>query len=64
MRPNIAAVKTWLAGVGLLLLASCSGGIKAGGEEPTNNGGIAFIAFAIFLVLTAVIMWLILGRKD
>ncbi|HJR45480.1 MAG TPA: hypothetical protein VJ927_07725 [Actinomycetota bacterium] len=53
---------------GLLLVAfamsACSGGINAGGETETSNGGIAFIALAGMLILTAIIMWIILGRDD
>jgi hypothetical protein len=50
---------------GLLLLTSCSrGGINAGGESPSDNGGVAFIAFAVMLVVTAIVLWLILGRED
>jgi hypothetical protein len=49
----------------LLLLSSCSGGgINAGGESPSDNGGVAFIAFAVMLVITAIVLWLILGRED
>jgi hypothetical protein len=49
----------------LLLLGSCSGGgINAGGESPSDNGGVAFIAFAVMLVVTAIVLWLILGRED
>jgi hypothetical protein len=49
----------------LLILSSCSrGGINAGGESPSDNGGVAFIAFAVMLVVTAIVLWLILGRED
>jgi hypothetical protein len=49
----------------LLFLSSCSrGGINAGGESPSDNGGVAFIAFAVMLVVTAIVLWLILGRED
>ena len=54
--------------LGLLALAltmtACNGGINAGGETETSNGGIAFIALAGMLILTGIIMWLILGRDD
>lgn len=50
---------------GLLVLSSCSsGGINAGGESPSDNGGVAFIAFAVMLVVTAIVLWLVLGRED
>ena len=49
----------------LLLLQACAnGGINAGGESPTNNGGIAFIALAGMLIIAIVILWIILGRED
>jgi hypothetical protein len=63
VRPT-AAFRTWFVGLALLCLSACSGGVQAGGDEPTNNGGIAFIGFAVFLILTSVILWLILGRGD
>ena len=53
----------WLA-VTLLFLGACSGGINAGGESPTNNGGIAFIALAGMLILAGIILWIILGREE
>ena len=61
---RIGALRTRLAVVGLLLLSACGGGIQAGGESPTNNGGIAFIAMAGMLVLLGIILWIILGRED
>jgi hypothetical protein len=45
-------------------LGACSGGINAGGESPTNNGGIAFIALAGMLILAGIILWIILGREE
>ena len=49
----------------LLVLSSCSsGGINAGGESPSDNGGVAFIAFAVMLVVTGIVLWLVLGRED
>ncbi len=50
--------------IALLSLVACTGGIQAGGEEPTNNGGIAWIAMAGLLVITGIIMWIFLGRDD
>ena len=50
--------------VALVALPACTGGINAGGENPTNNGGIAFIALAGMLVLGAIILWIILGREE
>ena len=61
---RIGTLRTRLAVVSLLLLSACGGGIQAGGESPTNNGGIAFIAMAGMLVLLGIILWIILGRED
>jgi hypothetical protein len=47
-----------------LAMSACSGGINAGGETPTSNGGVAFIAMAAMLILTGVILWFFLGRDD
>ena len=55
---------TRLAATAFLLLSACGGGIQAGGESPTNNGGISFIAMAGMLVLLGIILWIILGRED
>ena len=48
----------------LMALSACTGGINAGGESPTNNGGVAFIALAGMLILAVVILWIILGREE
>ena len=48
----------------LLLLSACGTGIDAGGESLGENGGVAFIAMTFMLVLTAVILWWIMGRED
>jgi len=61
---NLAKVRLALVSLGLLALAGCTGGIQAGGEEATNNGGIAWIAMAGMLILTGIILWIILGRED
>ena len=47
-----------------LAMTACNGGINAGGETETSNGGIAFIALAGMLILTGIIMWIFLGRDD
>jgi hypothetical protein len=58
-------LRATLAGLALLVMVACSnGGIQAGGEEATNNGGVAFIAMAGMLILTGIILWIILGRED
>ena len=61
---RIRMLRTSLAAIALVLLSACGGGIQAGGESPTNNGGIAFIAMAGMLVLLGIILWIILGRED
>jgi hypothetical protein len=49
----------------LLALQACAnGGINAGGESPTNNGGVAFIALAGMLIIAVIILWIILGREE
>jgi hypothetical protein len=48
----------------LLLLSACGTGIDAGGETLGENGGVAFIAMTGMLVLTAVVLWWIMGRED
>ena len=64
MKPMLRALRIGLAPLALLLLTACSGGIQAGGEEATNNGGIAFIAMAGMLILTGIILWIFLGRGE
>ena len=61
---SLSKMKVALVSLGLLGLAGCTGGIQAGGEDPTNNGGIAWIAMAGMLILTGIILWIILGRED
>lgn len=46
------------------LTSACSGGINAGGETATSNGGIAFIALTGMLILTGIILWVFLGRDE
>lgn len=63
MRRNFKKVLT-LVLFAVLALPGCSGGINAGGETPTSNGGIAFVALAGMLILTMIILWIILGRDE
>ena len=56
--------KLWALLVLALTMSACNGGINAGGETETSNGGVAFVALAGMLILTAIIMWIILGRDD
>jgi len=62
MTPTITRILGLLA-LGLALPA-CAGGINAGGETPTSNGGVAFVALAGMLILTGLILWFFLGRDD
>jgi hypothetical protein len=57
-------LKVALVSLALIALAGCTGGIQAGGESPTNNGGIAWVAMSGMLILTGIILWIILGRED
>jgi len=61
---QLQRLKALTVAVFLLALAGCNGGIQAGGESPTNNGGIAWIAMSGMLILTGIILWIILGRED
>ena len=61
---QLSKIRAVLASLMLIALAGCNGGIQAGGESPTNNGGIAWIAMSGMLILTGIILWIILGRED
>ena len=61
---NVQIKKLWALVLLALTMSACSGGINAGGETETSNGGVAFVALAGMLILTAIIMWIILGRDD
>lgn len=61
---RLSKIRAALVSLALIALAGCTGGIQAGGEEPTNNGGIAWIAMSGMLILTGIILWIILGRED
>ena len=60
----LTTLRRLLIFVVLVALPACTGGINAGGEKPTNNGGIAFIALAGMLILAGIILWIILGREE
>lgn len=63
MKSKVA--KLWgLLALAAVTMSACNGGINAGGETETSNGGIAFVALAGMLLLTMLILWLILGRDD
>ena len=61
---HLSRLKVAVVSLALIALAGCTGGIQAGGESPTNNGGIAWIAMSGMLILTGIILWIILGRED
>ena len=53
-------IRALVASLLLVALSACSKpGIDAG-----ENGGVAFIAMAGMLILTAIILWFFLGRQD
>ncbi|MDQ3915581.1 MAG: hypothetical protein M3323_09690 [Actinomycetota bacterium] len=53
-------IRTSAAAATLLALGGCTrAGVNAGEE-----GGTAFILFAVMLILTAAILWYILGREE
>lgn len=63
-RPS-SRLRVLLSSLFVVAFAACSKpGINAGGESATNNGGVAFIAFAGMLLGTLLILWLLLGRGD
>lgn len=53
-------IRTFLAAAMLPALGGCTRtGVNAGEE-----GGVAFILLTVMLLLTAVILWIILGREE
>lgn len=59
MSDRARALPVALASLVLVVPTACtSGGINAGEE-----GGHAFIAFAVMLLLTLGVLWLVLGRQ-
>jgi hypothetical protein len=48
----------------LLLAAATLGGCSGGGINAGVDGGPAFIAFAVMLILLVVILYIALGRED
>lgn len=57
--PLRGAPRLLLASLPLALLSACTSGVNAG-----KDGGVAFIAMAVMLVLTVAILWFILGREE
>ena len=48
----------------LLLLGACGTGIDAGGESLGENGGVAFIALTVMLLVMGAVLWWIIGREE
>jgi len=57
-------LRTSLLAFALVALSACTGGINAGGETETSNGGIAWIAMAGMLIAIGVILYIVLGRDE
>jgi hypothetical protein len=50
----------WLGALlATIVCSSCTGGINAG-----EQGGEAFIAFTVMLLITIAVLWFFLGRED
>lgn len=48
----------------LFSLGACATGIDAGGESLGENGGVAFIALTVMLLVMGAVLWWIMGRED
>ena len=46
------------------LLATCALGACGGGVNAGEQGGVAFIAFTVMLVVTVAVLYYFLGRED
>jgi hypothetical protein len=57
---RVAKTRSLGLAAALLFGSACTGGGINAGED----GGIAFILFAIVLVATVLILWFILGRDE
>jgi hypothetical protein len=55
----VSRTRTVAAVLLVTLLSACTGGVNAGEE-----GGVAFIAFTVMLLVTIGILWYFLGRED
>ena len=49
----------WVGALLVCALTACSGGVNAGEE-----GGVAFIAFTVMLLITIAVLYFFLGRED
>ncbi|MEA2432883.1 MAG: hypothetical protein QOG54_340 [Actinomycetota bacterium] len=61
MKPKLRAL---FVSASLLALAACRGGINAGGESETSNGGVAWIAMSGMLITIGIVLYIILGREE
>jgi hypothetical protein len=59
MKHKSPALRAGLLATLLTLLPACTNGVNAGRE-----GGVAFILFAVMLIVTCVILWIVLGREQ
>jgi hypothetical protein len=55
----IERLRTLLLALFLLLPTACTASLNAG-----DDGGIAFIGFAIMLIVGVAVLWFIMGRED
>jgi hypothetical protein len=46
------------------LLVACALGACGGGVNAGEQGGVAFIAFTVMLVVTVAVLYYFLGRED
>jgi hypothetical protein len=57
--PQPRKLAVWIGALAALSSGACTGGINAGEE-----GGLAFIAFTVMLLITIAVLWFFLGRED
>jgi hypothetical protein len=55
----VKRLRFWIALAIASALSSCGGGINAG-----EDGGVAFVAFAVMLIITVAVLYFFLGRED
>jgi hypothetical protein len=56
---QVARIRLLVALACTVLTSACTGGINAG-----VDGGVAFIAFAVMLIVFAALLWWAIGRED
>jgi hypothetical protein len=54
-----ARLPVWLGALLACGLSACGGGVNAG-----EDGGVAFIAFTVMLLVTIAVLYFFLGRED